>query len=177
MHHQDRHSPRTLRRVMRPAPALSPEDSIGRFVQMLRSFGADGLPIQRDGKLCGVIWQEDILPILASHDEQDREEALRLPLARAMRPAETLARPDMTPDEVGALMAERSIGVVPVVDSEDYCLGVVLAVDLLVPDVPLPMPQRVGSTTEPSGRAQLPPQTGGAGVVPPATSAAHPGPQ
>ena len=151
MYHTERRSPRTLRRVMRPIPALAPEDSIGRFVQLLRSLGADGLPVHRDGKLCGIIWQEDILPILASHDEQDREDALRLPLARAMRPAQTLARPDMTPEEIGTLMAEQRISSIPVVDSEGYCLGVVLAMDLLVPDLPLPLPQRVGGMATPFG--------------------------
>ena len=151
MYDTERQSQRTLRKVMRPAPALSPDDSIGRFVQMLRYLGADGLPVQRDGKLCGIIWQEDVLPILASHDERDREEALRLPVARAMRPAETIARPDMTPDEVGALMANRHVGAVPVVDSEGYCLGMVLAMDLLVPDVPLPTPSRVGGMATPFG--------------------------
>lgn len=151
MYDHSRQSPRTLRMAMRPAPALAPEDSLGRFVQTQRFLGADGLPVHRDGKLCGVIWQDDVLPILASHDETDRTESLRLPIARAMRTPEVLARPDMTPDEVGRLMAEHRIPTVPVVDADGFCLGVVLAADLLVPESHLPMPQRVGGMATPFG--------------------------
>jgi CBS domain-containing protein len=145
------HSQRTLRKVMRPLPTLAPEDSLGRFVQTQRFLGADGLPVHRDGRLCGVIWQDDVLPILASHDETDRTESLQLPIARAMRTPEVLARPDMTPDEVGRLMAEHRVATVPVVDGDGFCLGVVLASDLLIPETHLPMPQRVGGMATPFG--------------------------
>jgi hypothetical protein len=68
-----------------------------------------------------------------------------------MRPPAAVASPQMTAQEIGALCARHGLSLVPVVDSEGFCLGVVLASDLLLPHYAPPRPARVGGMATPFG--------------------------
>lgn len=142
--------PRTLRTVLRPAPQIGPEDSLENFVQTIRYQPLTELPVIEDGRLCGIVSQEDALPILALPESQ-REYALRRPVAEVMHPPLVVARPEMSPDEIGRLCARHQLRMLPVVDEEGYCLGIVLASDLLTPELPPVYPHPVGGMATPFG--------------------------
>lgn len=142
---------RPLRAVIRFVPALDPADSQGRFVQLVRHQPVTILPVQQHGILCGVVALDDLLPLLACLESVDREGALLRPVSEIMRQPEAVATPDMTPRDVAALCARYNVNLVPVVDSENYALGMVLATDLLQPDLPPPCPGSIGGMATPFG--------------------------
>lgn len=136
---------------MRTAPELAPEDSLARFLQEARYLAALELPVQENGILKGVIAQTDVLPLLRGISAEEREKALESPVSGTMRADAPTARPDMSREEVGRLCAEYKVSMVPVADEDGYVLGVVLANDLLLPDMPLPRPSSVGGMATPFG--------------------------
>lgn len=136
---------------MRPVPDLAPEDSLRRFLQELRHYPVTTLPIRKNGILCGMVSQEAILLTLSLDNPQAREQALRRPLADMMRAPVVVARPEMTPEEVSKLCVKHYLNLIPVVDTEGYCLGIVIASDLLQPDLPTPRPTRIGGMATPFG--------------------------
>jgi len=140
-----------LRAALRPVPLLTPEDSIGVFLEMARSQPLQSLPVTRRGVLCGMVSSADVLPLLRLASPEERRQALTRPVAEVMRPPDIVASAQMTTQEIGALLAEHGLGQVPVVDTEGSCLGVVLASDLLLPDYAPPRPARVGGMATPFG--------------------------
>jgi len=140
-----------LRAVLRPVPPLTPEDSISVFLEMARSQPLQSLPVMRRGVLCGMVSSADVLPLLRMETPEERSQALTRPVAEVMRPPVAVASPQMTTQEIGALLAEQGLGLIPVVDSDGACLGVVLASDLLLPDYTTPRPARVGGMATPFG--------------------------
>jgi CBS domain-containing protein len=140
-----------LRAVLRPAPVLSPEDTVARFVQATRFVAANELPVVESGRLVGVASLADAVELLAIPGDEDREIALRRPLSSLMRPAEAVARTGSSSAEIGKLCAQRGINAVPVVDEDGYCLGIVRAVDLLLPEAPVCKPGLVGGMATPFG--------------------------
>lgn len=140
-----------MRAVLRPAPLLMPEDSIGAFLETARSQPLQTLPVVRRGVLCGMVSSADVLPFLRLETLEERGQALTRPVSEMMRPPAAIASPQMTTQEIGALLAEQGLGLIPVVDSDGVCLGVVLASDLLLPDYAPPRPARVGGMATPFG--------------------------
>jgi hypothetical protein len=98
-----------------------------------------------------MIDRADALPALAAGSPEERAALLRRPIAAVMRPPVVVVRPERTPEEIGRLCAEYRVDLAPVVDAEGYCLGVVLASDLLLPDLPPPRPARIGGMATPFG--------------------------
>ncbi len=140
-----------LRAVLRPAPMLAPEDSQARFVQLARSLATTALPVQRGDFLCGIVALADVLPTLEIASQAEREQALQRPVSEVMRPPVAVARPEMTLEEVGQLCARHALSLIPVVELDEYCLGVILASDLLVPEASTPRPAPIGGMATPFG--------------------------
>ena len=141
----------SLQSVLRPAPSLAPEDSLARFVQTLRFHASGTLPVIREGKFCGMVHQQDILPLLANTNEAEREKALEKPIETILRLPIAILKPEMSLSEAGQLFAQHSQGLLPVVDEGGYCLGVVLATDLLIPEFTQTAPPRIGGMATPFG--------------------------
>jgi len=136
---------------MRDAPDLTPTDSVGRFLQRLRYLPAQSLPVLEDGFLVGMVHQADVLRTLESPSSEARQAFIDAPISEIMTKCEATASPNMSPDMVGTLIARHRLSLIPVVDEEDYCLGIVLAYDLLAPDMPAPRPAVVGGMATPFG--------------------------
>jgi hypothetical protein len=109
------------------------------------------LPVTRDGYLCGVASKIDVLPILAAHSREEWERAFQHPVEAIVRPPLIVAHPEMTTEEIGRLFAHYRLDCIPVVDAENYCLGIVCAGDLLAPNLPPPRPERIGGMATPFG--------------------------
>jgi CBS domain-containing protein len=141
----------SLRAVMRPVPPLAPEDSLARFLQIIRYQPLTTLPVAHNGRLVGVLSQEDTLAVLNTSSSEERARALRRPVAEFMRPPVVVARPEMTPEQVGALCAAHRLPVLPVVDQDGWLLGTVFANDLLLPETLPVNPGTVGGMATPFG--------------------------
>lgn len=142
---------RTLRAVMRPTPTLAPEDSVERFIQTIRFLPVTELPVTRHGYLCGIVTQADLLHILTLPEGAVRDRALHQPIEKLIRPAQAVATPEMSLTEIGSQLALHHLSLIPVVDSSRYCLGVVVANDLLAPALAPSYPAPVGGMATPFG--------------------------
>lgn len=109
------------------------------------------LPIVTGERLAGVITQTDLAPLLKNLDPADREREMQRPVVEfASRPA-ALLRAEMSIEAVSAVFAETRSAMLPVLDQNDYYLGVVAAADLLAPELPAPRPVRIGGMATPFG--------------------------
>lgn len=144
-------SRRTLRAVLRTPPLLEPEESLGRFAQLMRFEPMGMLPVVRQGVLCGILAQTDLLPLLNESDERAREIEMESPVSEWMRPPGVTLRANMSLGEVEKVFAGTEQSMLPVLDEHDYYLGVVAANDLLVPELPAPRPARIGGMATPFG--------------------------
>ena len=141
----------SLRSVLRPAPHLSPEDSLGRFLQTARHWPVTELPIMEDGKLIGVVSQESAIATLAEPFPPSRDALLQRPLRDFLQEPAAVARPDMTTLEIGLLCAAQGLPQIPVVDEAGFCHGLILYSDLLLPERPRPKPAIIGGMATPFG--------------------------
>lgn len=141
----------SLRTVMRPAPQISPEDSLERFINTIRYLPVTTLPVVHHGRLCGIVRIQDVLRSLTVPTNEAREDNRLAPISSVMVPPPAIIRPEMTPEEAGRLCAEQGELLLPVVDEDNYCLGVVVATDLFAPDMPAPSPPRIGGMATPFG--------------------------
>ena len=141
----------SLRRVLRSAPSLSPDDSLGRFLQIARHWPVTELPVTQDGKLLGMVSQESAIATLAEPFPQARDALLQRPLREFLQEPAAIARPDMTTLEIGLLCAAQGLPQIPVADETGFCHGLILYSDLLVPDRLRPKPAVIGGMATPFG--------------------------
>ncbi len=141
----------SLRSVLRPAPPLSPEDSLRRCLSLTRFQPLATLPVLKDGFLRGVVSLSSLLPALNREAGDAREHLLDSPVTAVMRPPIAVAGPEMSTEEVGKLCAQYELSEIPVVDAQGYCYGMVSAADLLLPEAPQPRPARIGGMATPFG--------------------------
>jgi len=145
---------RSLRYVIRPTPSLAPEDSIGRALLLMRQSASDRLPVLRHGHVVGEIQETDIADLVGAQPRDVAAQTLRRSVSELVRPASVVLRPAMSHDEARQLCAASDATLlccVPVVDADDYCLGVVHTYDLLVSDQPTPRPNSIGGMATPFG--------------------------
>jgi len=141
----------TLRTVLRIPPEIEPGDSLHRFAQVMRFEATGALPVTAGGKLLGILAQSDILGVLRTTDPEEREQALQRPVEEFMRGPIAVLRSHSTVDEACLAFAESGQTMLPVLDEQDFYLGVVCANDLLVPELPSPRPSRIGGMATPFG--------------------------
>lgn len=142
---------RTLRAVLRNPPELSPGDSLHRFAQLMRFEPMGMLPVTANGRLVGILAQADIVSVLRISDLAAREAEMERPAAEFMRPAESVLRASMSLEEAGRIFSDSGRTMLPVLDENEYYLGAVSANDLLVPELPMPRPARIGGMATPFG--------------------------
>lgn len=142
----------SLRAVMRPVPQVAPEDSLERYLQTIRFLPVATLPVVHRGRLQGIVRVQDVMQSLATTaSPSEREARLHSPIAPLVRAAPMILSPETSPQEAERRCADFGELLLPVVDAEGYYLGVVLATDLLVPDLPRPVPPRIGGMATPFG--------------------------
>lgn len=141
----------TLRSYLRTPPTLQPEDSLRRFAQLSRREHYLAMPVQQEGIFCGMIYYEDVLAILNSHSAEAIESKLQNPVSSVMRDPRITLQPDTPFESIGPLFAESRLDILPVVDYNNYLLGVIIASDLLIPELSVTRPQRIGGMATPFG--------------------------
>lgn len=141
----------SLRPVMKEVPDLSPTDSLSRFAQLSSYYNAEWLPVIEQNQLLGMISCKVLLKAFEVTDQQERDAFLAKPLSEFMQPALHVAPPEMPLQEVEALFGRAEVDTVPVVDEEGYCLGMILARDILNPVILTPRPPLIGGMATPYG--------------------------
>lgn len=141
----------SLRSVMRAVPTLTPEASLGHFLNATRYHSLPAFPVQQDGKFCGMIASESLLALLAIEDMTERETALRRPISEFLRPATAVLPAKTTPDAARRVCLQYNAAVLPVVDDDGTLLGLVAAADFLQPQPVPPYPSNVGGMATPFG--------------------------
>ncbi len=143
--------PPSLRGVLRSAPDLTPDDSLGRFLQIARNWPVTELPVLQDGKLLGVVSQEAAIATLAEPSAPARNALLQRPLREFLQSPAAVARPEMTTLEVGLRCAAQGLPQILVVDEAGFCYGIVLYSDLIALERPRPKPDGIGGMATPFG--------------------------
>lgn len=139
--------PTTLAMALRHYPALAPQDSLYRAVEMLRGGGT--LPVvDASGRLRGVVTPEALRPLLAA---EASERALLGPVAEYARQPEAVGHVTMSVAEVARVLATSGETTLFIVDDEGYYLGGISLTDLIAPLPVQPRPASVGGMATPWG--------------------------
>lgn len=122
-----------LREIMKPAPITAITTMpIGEAQQLMRQHHIRHLPVVRDGRLCGILSERDILGYRA---RIDRDEAWwRAPVDDVMTSPAQTAGPDDSITEAAGRLAVSKIGALPIVE-RGQLIGLVTATDVLDAEV------------------------------------------
>lgn len=138
---------------MRPLPVLSPEDSISRFIRICRRNSCSSLPVISQNRVCGMVYQKDVLSLLSSDAIDDNDNILHSPLSEIMRPPLTISS-DCSYRYIRKYFIDHQLDLLhalPVVDEQNYCLGIIIHNDLLLSDGPTCRPGSIGGMATPFG--------------------------
>lgn len=116
-----------LREIMtRSVIRISPEESVSVAARALERYNVGALPVcGRDGKLCGLVTDRDLVTrCVASGRDADRT-AVRDIMTKSVVSAD----PDMEADRAASLMGSRQIRRLPVLENGKLC-GMVSLGDL-----------------------------------------------
>jgi CBS domain-containing protein len=127
---------------------LYPKDTIHDAAQRLARNGISGAPVVEDGKVVGIVSESDLIhavmppvPVNRGASVLDALSTMGRPhsphhdkaltVAEAMTTAVIQVPPNMGIWQAAALMERKGVKRLPVVDSEDYLLGIISRADLL----------------------------------------------
>lgn len=105
---------------------------LGDAQRLMREHQIRHLPVLRDGRLCGILSERDILAFRAHAD--DNEAWWRALVSDAMTAPPQTAGPDDSITEAAGRLALAKIGALPVVD-RGVLIGLVTATDVLDAEV------------------------------------------
>lgn len=121
---------RTFRPVMvvreimsRPVRTVTPETSVSEASSVLMRYGHSGLPVEKDGRLLGVISRRDL-------EKAMRHGLGHAPVKAYMTRELITVSPEASVSEVKEIMIDHDIGRVPVIDS-GRLVGIVTRSDVL----------------------------------------------
>jgi acetoin utilization protein AcuB len=122
-----------LRDIMKPSPRTVTEVTrLGEAHQVMTKHKIRHLPVVRDGQLCGILSERDILDYRAN--TAFREDWWRAPVSAAMIASPQTAGPDDSLTEVAGRLAAAKIGAMPVVEL-GALIGLVTVTDVLEAEV------------------------------------------
>ena len=107
---------------------ISPEESVAVASRLLTNYNIGALPVcSRDGKLCGIVTDRDIVTRCLAADRSAKSTSVR----EIMTPRTNVVRPDMDTQTAAALMSGNQIRRLPVMENGRLC-GIVSLGDLAV---------------------------------------------
>lgn len=122
-----------VREIMKPSPiTVTDVTELGDAARTMMKSGIRHLPVTRNGRLCGILSERDILQYraLASY----REDWTHAPVTAAMVAAVQTAGPEDSLTEVAGRLAQARIGALPIVD-HGALLGIITVTDVLEAEV------------------------------------------
>lgn len=118
---------------MRPSPRTVTEVTrLGDAHRMMTEHKIRHLPVVRDGKLCGILSERNVLEYRAK--TPFREDWWRAPVSAAMAAPPQTAGPDDSLTEAAGRLAAAKIGALPVVE-RGMLIGLVTVTDVLEAEV------------------------------------------
>jgi len=107
---------------------IAPEASLADATASLRDHGVGALVVSRDGStIDGIISERDVVRALAAHGAS----TLGHVVSSAMSATVSTCRGDDTIDQMMAMMSERRIRHLPVVDDDDKLSGIISIGDVV----------------------------------------------
>ncbi len=107
---------------------IAPDASLGDATASLRDHGVGALVVSRDGRTIeGIVSERDVVRALAAHGAS----TLGQVVASAMSTSVVTCRGDDTVDHMMAMMTDRRIRHVPVVDDDDHLTGIISIGDVV----------------------------------------------
>lgn len=121
------------RQIMKPGLLTVTEvTGLGEALRMMMQHRIRHLPVVRDGRLCGILSERDILHYRAV--TEFREDWWRAPVTAAMIASVQTAGPDDSLTEIAGRLANARIGALPIVE-RGALLGLVTVTDVLEAEV------------------------------------------
>ncbi len=108
-----------------PALVIAHDATLVEFEQLLEQHLIQGVPVMRDGALCGMISRSDLVRA------QQEEGAMRLPVSAKMTHEVLTIAPDEPLEDALQMMTEADVGRLPVVDAQGVLVGVISRTDLI----------------------------------------------
>lgn len=114
-----------VRELMTAQPAtVRPDQSVRDAAELMCSNDCGCLPVEKDGRLVGVITDRDIVMRAIAADREDAS------VCDIMSPEPCSCGPDDAVERVELIMAELKVRRVPVVDGSGHAIGMVSQADL-----------------------------------------------
>jgi CBS domain-containing protein len=111
----------TAASVMKDLPVLSPEDSIGRSLALLRRLATPALAVVQDGRPLGMFSEASLLAVMAPpYSEAQWEAVSQLPVVEAMSLDFPLIYEDTPLAETAQALQHHSLGCAPVITRGGY---------------------------------------------------------
>jgi len=107
-------------RIVIDPVTVQPSDSIGGALQLMRAHGISGLPVSEGGRLVGIVTNRDIR----------YQENLDRPVSSIMTREVHTAPRNTTKEQAKAIMHERKIEKLPVVETDGRLLGLMTIKDI-----------------------------------------------
>lgn len=107
---------------------IAPDASLGDATASLRDHGVGALVVSRDGRtIAGILSERDVVRALAAHGAS----TLGHEVSTAMSITVTTCRGDDTIDQMMAMMTDRRIRHLPVVDGDEHLAGIISIGDVV----------------------------------------------
>lgn len=107
-----------------PVQTIAHDATLETLELLLRRYNISGVPVLRDGVLCGIISRRDV-------ERARRQSALELPVASYMTHEVLTISPDEPLEDALELMTERDVGRLLVMDACGRLLGIISRTDML----------------------------------------------
>ena len=126
-----------IRELMIPNPVtISPQETVGRAIDLMDRHAVRRLPVVRDGKLVGIITDRDVRRLAGRSSlklaRTDRDEAyLQLPVEEAMTLTVITLRDFHTVEDAIRSMLKNKISGLPILDRDGKLAGIVSEQDVL----------------------------------------------
>lgn len=122
---------KTLNQLIRKHPrqplVVSPDDSVFAALQLMARHDVGAVLVMSGEHLCGIFSERDYARKIILHGKSSRETLVR----EIMTEKVLYATPEQTVDEAMAIMTEKRIRHLPVLDSDNKLIGIVSIGDLV----------------------------------------------
>jgi CBS domain-containing protein len=123
---------KTLKKLLdeRPARAalsVSPDDTVFSALELMAKHDIGAVLVMRDGQLAGIFSERDYARKIILHGKSSKETMVR----EIMTEKVLYARPEQTIDQAMALMTEKHIRHLPVLDSGKQVIGMISIGDVV----------------------------------------------
>lgn len=122
--------------MVREVITVEPGERLFEAVLIMNEHRVRHLPVLDEGRLVGIITNRDIRFLVNEVSEEDRDRgnyilSLNDKVVDVMEKNPIVTGADVPLDEILDVFLEEKIGAVPVVDDQDYLLGIIGYIDLL----------------------------------------------